>query len=179
MKFTPASLPGAWLIEPEPREDERGWFARSWCAREFAEHGLDSSLAQCNISFNRSRGTLRGMHFQKPPHTEAKLVRCTAGAIFDVIIDLRQESPAYLQWAGYELSSSNHYMLYIPAGLAHGFQILTDEAEVFYQMSEFYYPGSGSGVRWNDPAFGIEWPLPVDQISDQDRNWPDYSEMSR
>src|SRR5690606_27980169 len=112
MKFTPAPLSGAWLIEPEPREDERGWFARSWCAREFEEHGLDSSLAQCNISYNRSRGTLRGMHFQKPPHTEAKLVRCTAGAVFDVIIDLREESPSCRQWAGFELSGSNHRMLY-------------------------------------------------------------------
>lgn len=173
MRFTPVPLPGAWLIEPEQRKDERGWFARSWCAREFEQHGLDANLAQCNISWNATRGTLRGMHFQKPPHTEAKLVRCTSGAVFDVIIDLRPESTAFQQWYGVELSSGNYRMLYIPDGFAHGFQTLTDGAEVFYQMSEFYQPNSGSGVRWNDPAFGINWPLPVSQISAQDSSWPD------
>jgi dTDP-4-dehydrorhamnose 3,5-epimerase len=174
MIFTETSLRDAYLVELEQREDERGFFARSFCQREFSELGLDPCVVQCNISFNRHSGTLRGMHYQIPPHTEAKLVRCTRGAIYDVIIDLRPSSPTYQKWTGVELTAENRSALYIPAGFAHGFQTLTDDSEIFYQMSEFYAPEAARGIRWNDPTFGITWPLPVRVISKKDSAIPNY-----
>lgn len=176
MIFRETSLSGAYIIEPEFMEDERGFFARTWCQREFREHRLNTSLVQCNISFNKKKGTLRGMHFQRPPYEEAKLVRCTMGAIYDVIIDLRPDSPTFKKWFAAELTAENRKMLYIPEGFAHGFITLTDNTEVFYQMSQFYYPQYASGVRWNDPAFNIIWPIDVAVISDRDRNFPDFME---
>ncbi|MCI0723972.1 MAG: dTDP-4-dehydrorhamnose 3,5-epimerase [Acidobacteria bacterium] len=175
MIFTETSLKGAFIIEPELREDERGFFARTWCDREFQAYGVSPRWVQCNISFNKKKGTLRGMHYQAPPHEEAKLVRCTRGAIYDVIIDLRPHSTSFKQWVAVELSAENHRMLYIPEGFAHGFQSLEDNTEVFYQMSEFYVPESGRGVRWDDLAFRIQWP-PADRIiSKSDREYPDFS----
>ena len=171
MIFTPTKLDGVWLIEPERIEDERGFFARTWCCREFEERGLNPRLVQCNVSFNRRKGTLRGMHWQRSPHGECKVVRCTQGAIFDVVVDLRPQSPTYCQWVGTELSAENHSAFYIPEGCAHGFQTLTEKSEVFYQMSEFYAVDAAAGVRWNDAAFGIEWPLPVSMISGRDKNY--------
>jgi dTDP-4-dehydrorhamnose 3,5-epimerase len=175
VKFTPTTLPGVYLIDIEPIADERGFFARSWCREEFAALGLDSNLEQCNISFNQRKGTLRGMHFQAAPHGEAKLVRCTRGAIFDVAIDLRPDSPTYLRHYGAELSGENRRALFIPEGIAHGFQTLTDDSEVFYQMSRAYVPGAGRGVRWDDPAFAIAWPDDERIISERDQIWPDYT----
>jgi dTDP-4-dehydrorhamnose 3,5-epimerase len=174
MIFTETTLRGAYLVELERREDERGFFARSFCQREFKELGLDPCVVQCNISFNKQRGTLRGMHYQIPPHAEAKLVRCTRGAIYDVIIDLRHSSSTFLRWTGVELTSENHSALYIPEGFAHGFQTLTNDSEIFYQMSEFYAPEAARGIRWNDPTFGITWSLPVSVISDKDSALPEY-----
>ena len=174
MKFTETKLRGAFIIDIEPREDERGFFARSWCEDEFIQHGLNPKLVQCNISFNKKRGTLRGMHYQVAPFAEAKLVRCTMGSIYDVIIDLRAISATYKQWFSIELSAENRRSLYIPEDFAHGFQTLTDNAEVFYQMSEFYHPECARGVRWNDPMFNIEWPQKVPIISDIDNNYPDW-----
>lgn len=158
MIFKSLELSGAFVIEGQRFEDERGFFARTWCENEFKEHGLNPHLVQCNISYNRHKGTLRGMHFQVAPYEEAKLVRCTAGAIYDVIIDLRPESPTFKRWAGVELTAQNRIALYIPEGFAHGFQTLAADSEVLYQMSEFYHPECASGVRWDDPAFGITWP---------------------
>lgn len=198
MLFTETKLKGAYLIDIEKNEDERGFFARSWCQREFEAHGLNPRVVQCNISFNRKKGTLRGMHYQAPPFEEAKLVRCTMGSIYDVIVDLRPASPTHCQWIGVELSSASsllmgcssqltvadpelrrrahcYRMLYVPDGFAHGFISLEDETEVFYQMSEFYAPDSGRGFRWNDPAFGIEWPMEPAVISEKDKNYPDFS----
>lgn len=173
MIFTETKLGGAFIIEPERHEDERGFFARTWCQRQFEAHGLNPRLVQCNISFNRRKGTLRGMHYQTAPHAEAKLVRCTMGAIYDVILDLRPDSATLKQWVAVELTADNHRMLYIPEGLAHGFQTLADDTEVFYQMSEFYHPENVWGVRWDDPEFGIRWPLnEVSEISDKDSNCP-------
>ena len=174
MKFIETKLKGAFIITPDLIEDERGFFARTFCQREFEEHGLNSDLVQCNISFNKKKGTLRGMHYQASPHAEAKLVRCTAGAICDVIIDLRPESPTFKQWFTAELSEKNHRMLYVPEGFAHGYQTLMPRTEVFYQVSAFYDPASERGVRWNDPAFGIEWPLPVAAVSQKDSSYPDW-----
>ncbi len=162
------------MIEPELREDERGFFARTWCRQEAEAHGLNPSVAQCNISFNRKRGTLRGMHYQDAPHSEVKLIRCTAGALYDVIIDLRPLSRTYTQHVGVTLTAANHAMVYVPEGFAHGFQTLQDDTEVFYQMSEFYAPGHGRGVRWNDPIFGIEWPHDERTITDRDQTYPDF-----
>jgi dTDP-4-dehydrorhamnose 3,5-epimerase len=176
--FTPTALPGAFLIEPERREDERGFFARVWCARELAERGLESRLAQCSISYNRRRGTLRGMHYQEAPHEEVKIVRCTAGAIHDVIIDLRRDSPAFTRHIAVELSALNRRLLYIPKGFAHGFQTLTDDSEIFYQMSEFYVPDAGRGVRWNDPAFDIQWPIADPIMHQRDRDYADFDTAS-
>ncbi|MCC7423285.1 MAG: dTDP-4-dehydrorhamnose 3,5-epimerase [Planctomycetaceae bacterium] len=176
MNYVPTPINGAWIVEPERRTDERGWFARSWCVREFEEHGLNPRLVQCNISFNNKSGTLRGMHFQRAPHGEAKLVRVTKGAIHDVILDLRKDSPSYLKWFGVDLTGDNHRMLYIPEGVAHGFQTLTEESEVFYQMSEFYYGDLQTGVRWDDPAFDIRWPHCESRIiAAKDSAWPDYA----
>jgi len=172
--FTPTPLSGAFLIEPEPREDERGLFARTWCAREFASHGLNPRIAQCNTSFNKRKGTLRGMHYQQAPHQEAKLMRCTQGAIYDVIVDLRPGSPSYKQYFGAVLSALDRRMLYAPEGFAHGFLTLEEDTEVFYQMSEFYEPGASRGVRWNDPTFAIRWPLAVTMISSRERGYADF-----
>jgi dTDP-4-dehydrorhamnose 3,5-epimerase len=168
MLFTETKLKGAYVVDLELREDERGFFARSWCADEFEKHGLNPRLAQCNISFNKKRGTLRGMHYQAEPFPEAKLVRCTLGAMYDVMIDLRQNSPTFKQWLAVELTAQNRRALYIPEGFAHGFQTLADNTEVFYQMSEFYHPECARGVRWDDPAFGVEWALPITTASPQD-----------
>jgi len=169
MIFTELSLKGAFLIQPERAADERGFFARSWCTREFAAHGLNPALVQCNLSFNAKRGTVRGLHYQKAPHGEAKMVTCFQGAIYDVIADLRPESPSCGQWLAVELSGENLLSLYIPEGFAHGFQALTDRTLVFYQMSEFFQPRSAAGIRWNDDSLRITWPLPVSVISPKDR----------
>lgn len=175
MRFTETSLAGAFVVEPEPIEDERGWFARTFCTREFRERGLEPRLEQCNVSWNRRRGTLRGMHLQIAPHEEVKLVRCTAGAVHDVIVDLRLGSPTYRRWLGVELSARNRRMLYIPAGLAHGFVTLEDETELSYQMSAAYQPAAARGVRFDDPALGIAWPVPIEIVSDKDRSYPDLT----
>jgi dTDP-4-dehydrorhamnose 3,5-epimerase len=176
MKFRELGLPGVWIVEPELIEDERGFFARTWCRREFETRALDPNLAQCNISYNRRKGTLRGMHYQTAPSAEAKLVRCTVGAIYDVALDLRRDSPTYKHWRGVELTADNRCALYIPTGLAHGFLTLCDGAEVLYQMSEFFVPEHARGVRWNDPAFGIQWPGEVVVISERDSSYPDFVE---
>jgi dTDP-4-dehydrorhamnose 3,5-epimerase len=171
MLFQETELKGVFVVEPEIIEDERGFFACSWSAVEFEKHGLNSCLVQCNISFNKKRGTLRGMHFQTEPHQEAKLVRCTRGAMYDVAVDLRPGSPSHFRWVAAELNADNHRMLYIPEGFAHGYQTLADDTEIFYQMSEYYHPESARGLRWNDAALGIEWPLPVAVISGRDANF--------
>jgi dTDP-4-dehydrorhamnose 3,5-epimerase len=174
MLFYETNLPGAYLIEIERREDERGFFARSWCQREFTKHGLNPQLVQCNVSFNHRKGTLRGMHFQAAPNAEVKIVRCTAGAIYDVMIDLRPDSPTFKQYFGAELTPENHRMLYIPEGFAHGYITLFDNTEIVYQVSQFYAPEAARGVRWDDPAFGIIWPLAVEVISERDATYPDF-----
>jgi dTDP-4-dehydrorhamnose 3,5-epimerase len=174
MIFTDTKLVDAYIIEPEKKHDVRGFFARVWCQQEFANHGLISHLVQINVSHNKKCGTLRGMHYQVEPFQESKLVRCTRGAIYDVIIDLRQNSPTYRQWLGVKLTADDYKMLYVPEGFAHGFQTLEDNTEVVYQVSEFYAPQSEGGVRYDDPAWGIVWPVDVQVISDKDRNWPDY-----
>jgi dTDP-4-dehydrorhamnose 3,5-epimerase len=195
MIFTETKLKGAYIIEIEKLEDERGFFARSWCQREFEAHGLSPRLVQCNISFNINKGTMRGMHYQVAPSEEAKLVRCVRGSIYDVIIDIRPESATYRQWMAVELSSPDSHlpssisvssvdrspltahsytMLYIPEGFAHGFLTLEDNTEVFYQMSEFFAPECARGFRWNDPAFGIQWPEDIQVISERDKNYPDF-----
>jgi len=172
MIFHETDLSGVFIIEPELIRDERGFFTSTWNAREFEQRGLNVNLRQCNIAFNLQRGTIRGMHFQKKPHQEAKLARCVRGAIYDVVIDLRPESPTRYRWVAVELTQENRRMLYIPEGLAHGYQTLTDNAEVFYQISEYYHPQSADGVRWNDPVFSIPWPLPVAVIAERDANYP-------
>jgi dTDP-4-dehydrorhamnose 3,5-epimerase len=171
--FTRTSIEGVFVIEPEKRADERGYFARTWCAREFTEHGIDVPFVQSNISFNARRGTLRGMHVGDPPE-EVKLVRCTRGALFDVAIDLRPGSPTYRQHVHATLTPERANMLYVPAGCAHGFLTLADDTEACYLMAPFYVPRPTRGVRWNDPAFGIEWPIPVTVISGRDASYPDY-----
>jgi dTDP-4-dehydrorhamnose 3,5-epimerase len=174
--FEQAKLGGVFVVDLERREDPRGFFARAWCAREFADQGLSTEVVQANVSFNPRQGTLRGMHFQRAPHAEAKLVRCTQGAIYDVVIDLRPESETYRQWLGVELTQENRRALYVPEGFAHGYQTLVPDAEVFYQVSEFYTADAESGVRWDDPAFAIEWPDPGNALlSDKDRSWPDFT----
>src|SRR3989344_8804848 len=175
VKFAPTELAGVYIIDVEPILDERGFFARSWCRREFEKRGLNPDIAQCNISFNKKCGTLRGMHYQTKPHEETKVVRCTSGAIYDVIVDLRPESSMFRKWIAVELSAENRRMLYVPPGFAHGFQSLVDDTEVFYQISTFYHPESARGARWNDPAFGIEWPVMERVISDKDRQYPDFA----
>ena len=175
MIFRETKLGGAFIVELEKFEDDRGFFARSWSEREFAGRGLESRLVECNISFNKQKGTLRGMHYQAPPHGQIKMVRCTSGSIYDVIIDLRTESPTFKQWIGVELTARNRLTLYVPKDFAHGFQTLENETEVFYQMSSPYVPESGRGVRWNDPAFGIDWPEPRKIIvNERDENYPDF-----
>ncbi|HEY1308748.1 MAG TPA: dTDP-4-dehydrorhamnose 3,5-epimerase [Vicinamibacterales bacterium] len=175
MVFTETGLSGAVIVDVERHTDERGFFARSWCTREFQERGLSPLVVQCNVSGNAVKGTLRGMHYQVAPHAEVKLVRCTKGAIYDVIVDLRESSPTFLRHVGVELTAENHRALYIPEGFAHGFMTLQDDSEVFYQMSAFYEPGAARGVRWNDPAFAITWPLPVTVISKRDQELPDFN----
>lgn len=174
MIFIEAGLPGAYFIDIERLMDERGFFARAWCQREFTECGLDAQIVQCNISYNKHKGTLRGMHLQLPPFSEAKLMRCTRGAVYEVLIDLRYDSPSFLKWVSVELSADNRRAVFVPKGFAHGFQTLEDDTEVFYQMSEFYSPESGRGVRWNDPLFNIPWPLEVSVISEKDQNYADF-----
>ena len=175
MIFTETDLKGAFVVDIEKHQDERGFFARSWCRREFEAHGLNPKLAQCNISFNPHKGTLRGMHYQAKPFEEAKLVRCTRGSLHDVIVDLRSDSPSYKKSLGVVLTAENRTMLYVPQGFAHGFLTLENDTEVFYQISEFYMPESQRGFRWNDPAIAITWPAEVEFISDRDRNFPDFS----
>jgi dTDP-4-dehydrorhamnose 3,5-epimerase len=172
--FTETALPGAWIVDVERLEDSRGFFARSWCEREFAERGLNPRLAQCNVSFNKRRGTLRGLHYQASPHREAKLIRCTRGAIHDVILDLRPDSPTFKRHTAVVLDAESRRMLYVPEGFAHGFQTLEDDTEVFYQMSASYAPDHARGVRWNDPAFAIQWPDAERTISERDQRYPDF-----
>ena len=164
-----------WIVHLEPARDSRGFFARTFCVDEFAAHGLETSYPQHSISFSVRRGTLRGMHYQREPHSEVKLVRCVKGAIWDVIIDIRPGSPTYRQWQGFELSSMNGHQLYIPKGFAHGFQTLSNDVEVNYLISEPYAPQSADGIRYDDPAFGISWPLAVTEISEKDLHWPDFA----
>lgn len=175
MIFTPTTLAGSFIIDVERFHDERGYFARSFSRREFVAHGLPDTVVECNISWNIARGTLRGMHFQEAPFAQAKLVRCTRGAVYDVLLDLRQGSPTFLRWVAVELSAETQRAVFIPDGFAHGFQTLTDEAEVFYQMFAPHEPAAGRGVRWNDPAFGIEWPItPPTVIARRDAEYPDF-----
>ncbi len=176
MRFEATPLPGVWVVEPDRLGDERGWFARTFDAEEFEARSLNPVVAQCNASFNARSDTLRGMHYQAEPHRESKLVRCVRGAAFDVAVDLRRDSPTYCGWHGVELSSENGLALYIPEGLAHGFQTLADDCEVLYQMGHRYVPEAARGVRWDDAAFAIEWPEPVGErtISEKDRAYPDF-----
>jgi dTDP-4-dehydrorhamnose 3,5-epimerase len=174
MIFTESKLRGAFLVDIERHEDERGFFARSWCRRDFEAHGLNPEIAQCNVSFNVRRGTLRGMHYQTEPFEEAKLVRCTRGALCDVIVDLRPDSATFKQHVSEVLTADNRRMLFVPEGFAHGFLTLEDATEVFYQMSEYHAPERAKGFRWNDPAFGIAWPAEVEVISERDRDYPDF-----
>ena len=172
MIFRETGLSGAFIVDLEPRTDDRGFFARAFCQREFEAHGLKPLIAQANISFNYRRGTVRGLHFQHPPHAETKFVRCSRGAIVDVIVDLRPESPTYLQHVAVELTAENRRGLYVPERFAHGYQVLEDNTETTYQVGEFYTPGAEDGLRYNDPRLGIDWPLPVTDMSDKDRGWP-------
>ena len=175
MIFRETPLPGAWVLEPERFEDERGFFARTWCRRDFAERGLDPDIAQCSVSYNHRKGTLRGLHFQIAPHEEVKLVRVTRGAVWDVIVDVRPDSPTFRNYFGVTLSAAAGNALYIPQGMAHGFQTLEDGTEVFYQISAFYAPEAARGYRWDDPSFAIPWPEPPSVISEKDRNLPFFS----
>jgi len=172
MKFVETKLKGAFIIEPERLEDERGFFTRTFCQKEFEKQGLNPRVAQCNVSFNKKKGTLRGMHYQKTPHQEAKLISCIRGGIYDVIIDLRPESATYCQWFAVELRAQDYKMLYVPEGVAHGFQTLEDNSVVFYQMSESYHPECARGVRWDDRLFSIQWPLVPLTISKRDQSYP-------
>lgn len=174
MNFVDTGLEDAYLIRPEKRGDERGFFARAWCEREFSEMGLETRIAQANMSRSADVGTLRGMHLQLPPDAETKIIRCTAGAVYDVIIDLRPRSSSYMQWYGARLDAVKHDALYVPGGFAHGFLTLEPDTEVYYLVSAFYSPGAERGVRFDDPAFGIEWPAEIRVVSDKDRSWPDY-----
>lgn len=172
MIFRETALAGVWVVEPEPLADERGFFARTWCAREFAARGLTPALAQCSVSWTGARGTVRGLHYQAEPHAEAKLVRCTRGVIHDVALDVRPGSATFARWVAVELSADNRRMLYVPEGVAHGFQTLADDTEVFYQISEFHHPESAHGVRWNDPRCAIAWPLAPVTVSPRDAALP-------
>ncbi len=174
MIFTETELQGVYLVDAERREDRRGFFSRLWCQRELVEHGLDARVAQVNAGFTLRKGGLRGLHFQLPPRQEVRIVRCTMGALFDVILDLRPMSPTYKQWVGVELTAENRRMMYAPEGCAHGYQTLTDNTELCYQTSNLYAPELARGVRYDDPAFGITWPLPVTSVSEADKSWPDY-----
>lgn len=174
MRFTETRIAGAYLIDVDRFEDERGFFALTWARDEFTAHGLNADLAQCNLSYNHRAGTVRGMHWQAPPHTETKLVRSIRGGIYDVIVDIRADSPTYRHWIGVDLTAENRRALYIPEGCAHGFQTLEDATEVFYQITRYYTPAAARGMRWDDPAVGIAWPLPVSVISDRDAHYPDF-----
>ncbi|HEY9878170.1 MAG TPA: dTDP-4-dehydrorhamnose 3,5-epimerase [Leptolyngbyaceae cyanobacterium] len=174
MLITATPLKDAFVVELEIREDDRGGFARTFCAKEFEEHGMKPIVAQCNMSYNFKAGTLRGMHYQLSPAAETKLVRCTKGAIYDVIIDMRPDSPTYKQHFGIELTADNRKALYVPEMFAHGYLALTDGAEVVYQVGEFYSPGYERGIRYDDPVFGIEWPIPITVISEKDSKWPPF-----
>ena len=176
MLFHETELKGAFIIEVKKLEDERGFFGRSFCMKEFEEHGLNPAVVQANVSYNKKKATLRGMHYQVSPYEETKLVRCVRGAIYDVIIDLRKDSETYRKWIGVELTEGSYRMLFVPEGFAHGFITLNDETEVIYQVSQFYTPGSEKGLRWNDPAFQIEWPLTPEIISEKDKGHPDYQD---
>jgi dTDP-4-dehydrorhamnose 3,5-epimerase len=175
MKFTETRLKGAYIVEIEKMTDERGFFARSWCQKEFEAQGLAPDVVQTNVSYNMKKGTVRGMHYQISPYEETKLVRCTRGAILDVIIDLRPDSTTYKKWFGLELTADNYKMLFVPEKFGHGFQVLADDTEVTYQVSQFYTPGAEKGIRWDDPAFAIDWPFPVTVISEKDNNWPYFT----
>lgn len=174
MIFRPTPVPGVVVVEPERHADERGFFARTYCADEFRANGLDPQLAQCSTSFNTRAGTLRGLHYQVEPFSEVKLVRCTMGAIYDVVVDLRPESPTYCQWIGTELTAENGRMVYVPKRCAHGFLTLVDSSEVLYQISEPYRPEAGAGVRWDDPSFGVRWPGTPIVMADRDASFPDF-----
>lgn len=178
MRFVPTSLPGVWLIKLERREDERGFLARTFCEREFAAHGLNVRWPQCNLTLTRRRGMIRGMHFQADPKPEIKLVRCVAGAVFDVVVDVRRSSPTFGRWAGFELSAENQRALYVPAGFAHGFQCLMDNCQLYYHMSECYVPELARGLRWNDPQVGIQWPIPDPQLGERDQRLPLLADLS-
>jgi dTDP-4-dehydrorhamnose 3,5-epimerase len=175
MIFTETAISGAYLVDLNRIEDERGFFSRAWSAREFAEHGLESDFPEINLSLSLERGTIRGLHYQKEPHAEAKFVRCIRGALFDVVVDLRPDSPTYMKWAGFEIRASTYRGIYVPAGCAHGVQTLEDRTEMLYMVSSCYHAASEAGIRWDDPLFGIEWPDVGQRIvSDKDRNWPDF-----
>lgn len=174
MQFQDLAINGACVVDLDRREDSRGFFARSFCQREFADHGLVPAIAQCNVSWNRLQGTLRGIHYQRHPSAEAKLVRCVRGAVYDVVLDLRPHSETYRRWVSVELNEENRTAVYVPPGCGHGFQSLCDDTEILYQMSAVYNPDLESGVRWNDPAFAIRWPIAAPIISDRDRNYPDF-----
>ena len=177
MRFTETKLPGLWLIELQLREDARGFLARTYCEEEFSSQGLNTRWPQCNLTLTRKRGMVRGMHFQAEPRPEIKLIRCAAGAIYDVLVDVRRNSPTFGQWEGFELTSSNRTMLYVPGGFAHGFQCLVDDCEVFYQMSEFYVPELARGLRWDDPQVAIRWPIAEATLSERDRGLPPLSSL--
>jgi dTDP-4-dehydrorhamnose 3,5-epimerase len=179
MIFRETALKDAYVVDLEKREDVRGFFARAWCGKEFEKHGLIPRVVQANTSFNKKKGTMRGMHYQIAPHAETKAIRCLKGAIFDVIIDLRPDSPSYKKWFGVELTAENRTMLYVPEQFAHGFITLEDNTEVFYLVSEYYAPDCERGIRYDDPAFGIAWPAQIEAISEKDKTWPDCCEVSR
>lgn len=174
MLFEKGEIKGSYVIDIQKYEDERGFFGRAYCKKEFSQHSLAQHMVQTNVSHSKFRGTLRGLHYQTQPHQEAKLMRCTRGAIFDVIVDVRPDSPTYLQWMGVELTAKNYRMLYAPEGCAHGFLTLRDNTEVMYQVSAFYAPNHERGIRYDDPAIGVEWPIGVEVISNKDREWPDF-----
>jgi dTDP-4-dehydrorhamnose 3,5-epimerase len=179
MEFTATKLGGAFLVSPRKIADQRGFFARGFCRDEFSAHGLNPNVTQLNIGFSHKTGTLRGLHYQSAPHEEAKFVRCTRGALFDVIVDLRRESPTYREWFGADLTAENALMMYVPEGCAHGYQTLADDTEMYYLTSATYAAGAAHGVRFDDPAFGISWPLPIAVISDADASWPDHGASAR
>jgi dTDP-4-dehydrorhamnose 3,5-epimerase len=178
MRFRPAKIPGVWLIDLDLLEDERGFLARTYCSGEFSTHHLNTTWVQCNLTLTRKRGMLRGMHFQQNPKPEIKLIRCSAGSVYDVLVDIRARSPMFGKWEAFKLSSQNRRMLYVPAGIAHGFQCLEDDCEMFYQMSEFYEPSLAAGLRWNDPAVRIPWPIKVEMVSERDRRLPFLDDLA-
>jgi dTDP-4-dehydrorhamnose 3,5-epimerase len=179
VRFVETAIPDVWIVEIEPHQDDRGFFARTWCEREAASRGIAFGTVQCNISFNRRRGTLRGMHYQAAPSAEQKLVRCTRGSLVDVAVDIRRSSPTFGRYVSVELSAENRRTLYIPKGCAHGFLTLEDETEVFYQMSAYHTPDAGRGFRWNDPEFRIQWPIEIAVIAERDRGYPDFGPGDR